>query len=79
MGNGNTNIVKRDGSEGAYTYTVLAKSGLTSGVYLTNPSGALASELLCEQHRERCLDGQLSPPLSGGGSSTTRPTPSLPQ
>ncbi len=34
VGNGSANIVKRDGSEGAYTYTVLAKSGLTSGVYL---------------------------------------------
>lgn len=59
VGNGNTNIVKRDGSEGAYTYTVLAKSGLTSGVYLTNPSGALASNYYVSSTANRCLDGQL--------------------
>ena len=36
-------IVKRNGSEGSYTYTVLEKSGLKSGVYLTDPKGYLAS------------------------------------
>ena len=36
-------IVKRNGSEGDYTYTVLEKSNLTSGVYLTDPKGYLAS------------------------------------
>ena len=69
VGNGNTNIVKRDGSEGAYTYTVLAKSGLTSGVYLTNPSGALASNYYVSSTANGVWTVSYSAPYSGGSSS----------
>ena len=42
--NGVKYIVKRDGDADAnYVYTVLLKSNLTSGVYLTDPTDALAS------------------------------------
>ena len=41
--NGTSNIVKRNGSAESYTYTVMAKSGLTSGVYMSNPNGATAA------------------------------------
>lgn len=70
VGNGNTNIVKRDGSEGAYTYTVLAKSGLTSGVYLTNPSGALASNYYVSSTANGVWTVSYSAPYSGGSSSS---------
>ena len=69
VGKGNTNIVKRDGSEGAYTYTVLAKSGLTSGVYLTNPSGALASNYYVSSTANGVWTVSYSAPYSGGSSS----------
>ena len=69
--NGNTNIVKRAGSEGAYTYTVLAKSGLTSGVYLTNPSGALASNYYVSSTANGVWTVSYSAPSSGGGSSSS--------
>ena len=69
VGNGNTNIVKRDGSEGAYTYTVLAKSGLTSGVYLTDPSGALASNYYVSSTANGVWTVSYSAPYSGGSSS----------
>ena len=69
VGNGNTNIVKRDGSEGAYTYTVLAKSDLTSGVYLTNPSGALASNYYVSSTANGVWTVSYSAPYSGGSSS----------
>ena len=71
VGNGNTNIVKRDGSEGAYTYTVLAKSGLTSGVYLTDPSGALASNYYVSSTANGVWTVSNSAPSSGGGSSSS--------
>ena len=71
VGNGNTNIVKRAGSEGAYTYTVLAKSGLTSGVYLTNPSGALASNYYVSSTANGVWTVSYSAPSSGGGSSSS--------
>ena len=69
VGNGSANIVKRDGSEGAYTYTVLAKSGLTSGVYLTNPSGALASNYYVSSTANGVWTVSYSAPYSGGSSS----------
>ena len=69
VGNGNTNIVKRAGSEDAYTYTVLAKSGLTSGVYLTNPSGALASNYYVSSTANGVWTVSYSAPYSGGSSS----------
>ena len=69
VGNGNTNIVKRAGSEGAYTYTVLAKSGLTSGVYLTNPSGALANNYYVSSTANGVWTVSYSAPYSGGSSS----------
>ena len=69
VGNGNTNIVKRDGSEGAYTYTVLAKSGLTSGVYLTDPSGALANNYYVSSTANGVWTVSYSAPSSGGSSS----------
>ena len=69
VGNGNTNIVKRAGSEGTYTYTVLAKSGLTSGVYLTNPSGALASNYYVSSTANGVWTVSYSAPYSGGSSS----------
>ena len=69
VGNGNTNIVKRAGSEGAYTYTVLAKSGLTSGVYLTDPSGALASNYYVSSTANGVWTVSYSAPYSGGSSS----------
>ena len=69
VGNGNTNIVKRDGSEGAYTYTVLARSGLTSGVYLTDPSGALASNYYVSSTANGVWTVSYSAPYSGGSSS----------
>ena len=71
VGNGNTNIVKRDGSEGAYTYTVLAKSDLTSGVYLTDPSGALASNYYVSSTANGVWTVSYSAPSSGGGSSSS--------
>ena len=71
VGNGNTNIVKRDGSEGAYTYTVLAKSGLTSGVYLTDPSGALANNYYVSSTANGVWTVSYSAPSSGGGSSSS--------
>ena len=69
VGNGNTNIVKRAGSEGAYTYTVLAKSGLTSGVYLTDPSGALANNYYVSSTANGVWTVSYSAPSSGGSSS----------
>ena len=69
--NGTDYIVKRDGSEGAYTYTVLAKSGLTSGVYLTNPSGALASNYYVSSTANGVWTVSYSAPSSGGGSSSS--------
>ena len=69
VGNGNTNIVKRAGSEGAYTYTVLAKSGLTSGVYLTDPSGALANNYYVSSTANGVWTVSYSAPYSGGSSS----------
>lgn len=71
VGNGNTNIVKRAGSEGAYTYTVLAKSGLTSGVYLTDPSGALANNYYVSSTANGVWTVSYSAPSSGGGSSSS--------
>ena len=71
VGNGSANIVKRDGSEGAYTYTVLAKSGLTSGVYLTDPSGALANNYYVSSTANGVWTVSYSAPSSGGGSSSS--------
>ena len=68
--NGTDYIVKRAGSEGAYTYTVLAKSGLTSGVYLTDPSGALASNYYVSSTANGVWTVSYSAPSSGGGSSS---------
>ena len=43
--NGTNYIVRRDGNSlEDYSYTVLKKSNLTSGVYLTDPTGALAED-----------------------------------
>ena len=67
--NGTDYIVKRDGSEGAYTYTVLAKSGLTSGVYLTDPSGALANNYYVSSTANGVWTVSYSAPYSGGSSS----------
>ncbi len=39
--NGTNYFVKRAGEEGSYTYTVLTKDNLTTGVYLKDPSSAL--------------------------------------
>ena len=69
VGNGSANIVKRAGSEGAYTYTVLAKSGLTSGVYLTDPSGALANNYYVSSTANGVWTVSYSAPYSGGSSS----------
>ena len=69
--NGTDYIVKRTGSEGAYTYTVLAKSGLTSGVYLTDPSGALASNYYVSSTANGVWTVSYSAPSSGGGSSSS--------
>ena len=68
VNNGSANIVKRDGSEGAYTYTVLARSGLTSGVYLTNPSGALASNYYVSSTANGVWTVSYSAPYSGSSS-----------
>ena len=67
--NGTDYIVKRAGSEGAYTYTVLAKSDLTSGVYLTDPSGALASNYYVSSTANGVWTVSYSAPYSGGSSS----------
>ena len=69
--NGTDYIVKRAGSEGAYTYTVLAKSDLTSGVYLTDPSGALASNYYVSSTANGVWTVSYSAPSSGGGSSSS--------
>ena len=69
--NGTDYIVKRAGSEGAYTYTVLAKSGLTSGVYLTDPSGALANNYYVSSTANGVWTVSYSAPSSGGGSSSS--------
>ena len=69
--NGTDYIVKRAGNEGAYTYTVLAKSGLTSGVYLTDPSGALASNYYVSSTANGVWTVSYSAPSSGGGSSSS--------
>ena len=66
--NGTDYIVKRAGSEGAYTYTVLAKSGLTSGVYLTDPSGALASNYYVSSTANGVWTVSYSAPYSGSSS-----------
>ena len=71
VNNGSANIVKRDGSEGAYTYTVLARSSLTSGVYLTDPSGALASNYYVSSTANGVWTVSYSAPSSGGGSSSS--------
>ena len=70
VNNGSANIVKRDGSEGAYTYTVLARSSLTSGVYLTDPSGALASNYYVSSTANGVWTVSYSAPYSGGSSSS---------
>ena len=67
--NGTDYIVKRAGSEGAYTYTVLAKSDLTSGVYLTDPSGALASNYYVSSTANGVWTVSYSAPSSGGDDS----------
>ena len=69
--NGTDYIVKRAGSEGAYTSTVLAKSDLTSGVYLTDPSGALASNYYVSSTANGVWTVSYSAPSSGGGSSSS--------
>ena len=69
--NGTDYIVKRAGSEGAYTYTVLARSGLTSGVYLTDPSGALANNYYVSSTANGVWTVSYSAPSSGGGSSSS--------
>ncbi len=60
-------IAKRSGSENAYTYEVIAKSNLKSGVYTTDPSGALASYYYISS----TANNVWTVSYAGGGSSST--------
>ncbi|MDO4516190.1 MAG: S-layer homology domain-containing protein [Bacillota bacterium] len=66
-------IVKRNGSAEPYTYTVLAKANLTSGVYLSDPTGALANRYyVSNADTENCVwTVSYSAPSSSGGSSSS--------
>ena len=61
-----THIVRKDGDA---QFTVVAKSNLTSGVYLTNPSGALASNYYVSSTANGVWTVSYSAPYSGGSSS----------
>ena len=61
-------IVKRDGTS-AYTYTVLVKSNLTSGIYMSDPTGATASNYYVTKNNDGTWTVYYSAP-SGGGSSS---------
>ncbi len=71
--NGTNYFVKRAGEEGNYTYTVLAKGYLTTGVYLTDPSSALTGRYYISD-----TNGDKGPWTvsyrSGGGSSSSTTT-----
>ncbi|RHR08100.1 hypothetical protein DWX58_09755 [Pseudoflavonifractor sp. AF19-9AC] len=62
-------IVKRDGTS-TYTYTVLPKSGLTSGIYLSDPTGFTASNYYVTNNNDGTWTVYYSAP-SGGGSSSS--------
>lgn len=62
-------IVKRDGTS-AYTYTVLPKSGLTSGIYLSDPTGFTASNYYVTNNNDGTWTVYYSAP-SGGSSSSS--------
>lgn len=66
-------IVRRNGSS-AYTYTVLAKSDLKSGVYLTDPSGALASRYYISSTANGVWTVSYNPPSDSGSTTTTTPS-----
>ena len=61
-----THIARKDGDA---QYTVVAKSNLTSGVYLTDPSGALASNYYVSSTANGVWTVSYSAPYSGGSSS----------
>ena len=61
-----THIVRKDGDA---QFTVVAKSNLTSGVYLTDPSGALASNYYVSSTANGVWTVSYSAPYSGGSSS----------
>ena len=63
-------IVKRSGEAESYTYTVLKKANLTSGVYLTDPSGALASRYYVSS----TADNVWTVSYAGSGSSSSATT-----
>ena len=63
-----THIVRKDGDA---QFTVVAKSNLTSGVYLTDPSGALASNYYVSSTANGVWTVSYSAPSSGGGSSSS--------
>ncbi len=69
---GESYIVKRNGSEENYTYTVLSKSNLTSGVYMSDPSGALASRYYVSDSNDG--KGPWTVSYAGGGSSSSTTT-----
>ena len=60
--NGTNNIVKRSGSEGSYTYTVIAKKNLTDGVYMSDPTGSVASGYVVSQSGETYTVSVYIPP-----------------
>ncbi len=68
--NGTNYFVKRAGSEGSYTYTVLAKGDLTTGVYLTDPSSALTGRYYISD----TADGVWTVSYRSGGSSSSTTT-----
>ena len=61
-----SSIVRKDGDA---QYTVVPKSNLTSGVYLTDPSGALASNYYVSSTANGVWTVSYSAPYSGGSSS----------
>ena len=62
-------IVKRDGTS-AYTYTVLVKNNLTSGIYMADPTGSTASNYYVTNNNDGTWTVYYSAP-SGGGSSSS--------
>ena len=68
--NGNTRIVKRDGNADAnYVYTVLPKSNLIDGVYLTDPTSALKNNYYVSSTEGGVWTVRYSAPSSGDDDS----------
>ena len=70
VGNETARIVKRDGNTPEnYVYTVLAKENLTDGVYLSDPTSALAPNYYVSSTEGRVWTVRYSAPSSGSDDS----------